>query len=201
MEFPVKTNTFRTITPRINFYYPMVYCMNNLLLQRKINSQIYNFTKKFISDLNYEDIPTYIMGSYEIKNNQRGVLSFNLSGLGDFKGAHPINSIKSLNFDVNTGKVYEFKDLFKKDSDYINIISKIGKRELKKQKTVLYKDGYKGVKPDQDYFIADKNLMIYFQQYEIGPRQSGFPYFSVPLYEIEDIIDKDSILGKMLPFL
>ncbi|MFD3157019.1 RsiV family protein [Haloimpatiens sp. FM7330] len=200
MLFPVNISTVKIMTPMINFYYPMVTGMSNFLLQQKINCKIFNFTKKFILDLKYLDMPTYITGSYEIKTNERGVLSFILSGLGDFKGAHPVNSVKSLNLNIETGKVYKFNELFKKDSDYIKIISMIGEREFKKQYTdLLNYEKYKGVKPNQDYFLCGSNLMIYFQQYELGPRPLGFPYFSVPSYEIENIIDEKSILGIVNP--
>lgn len=200
ISFPVCIKTFRLRSPTVDFYYPMVDCLKNLKVQQKMNCKICNFVIDTISKLQYENFITYITGSYEIKTNERNVLSISLSGMGDFRGAHPININKSLNMDVKTGKVYQLKDLFKPNSDYINRLSEIGYEQIKEQNIDLYDDGFKEVKPDQDYYIADKDLIIYYQQYDIGPRPSGFPYFSVPIYQIQDIIPENGILYRLVEY-
>ena len=57
-----------------------------------------------VQDLKQPDMKTIIDGSYEIKNNQRGILSLSLVGLADFGGAHPITITYSLTMDTATGK-------------------------------------------------------------------------------------------------
>ena len=54
------------------------------------------------------------------------------------------------------------------------------------------------IRPEQDYYIADKALVIYFQLYELTPYAYGFPYFPISVYEIQDIIDENGPLGRML---
>ena len=54
------------------------------------------------------------------------------------------------------------------------------------------------IKPDQDYYIADKALVIYFQLYDLVPYAWGFPMFPISVYDIQDIIDENGPLGKML---
>ncbi|WP_368073024.1 RsiV family protein [Virgibacillus salinus] len=53
------------------------------------------------------------------------------------------------------------------------------------------------MQPDQDFYIADKALVIYFQLYEITPYVFGFPMFPISVYAIKDIINEDGPLGRM----
>lgn len=200
MNLPSLIQTHHLVSATVDFYYPQIACMENPIIERKINKEIYNLLLSMIPELTQLDITTYITGYYEIKTNERGILSFILTGMGEFHGAHPINVIRGMNIDTVTGKVYELKELFRPDSNYVMKLTAIGYEQLKKQGTALYDGRFKEIRTDQDYYIADKNLIIFFQQYEIGPRQSGFPYFSVPIYDIEDLIKENGILERLLPF-
>ncbi|MTI69650.1 MAG: DUF3298 domain-containing protein [Firmicutes bacterium] len=199
IKLPVCINTQLYIEPNIKMYYPLVYGLCDYTIQQKINGQIYKKMFHLFNEVRHLNLPTNIEGSYEIKTNERNVLSLSLTALGDFKGAHPKTVIKSLNFDVNTGKNYPLSDLFKPRSDYIERISNIIKKEIKEREIPLIED-FKSIGANQDYYIADKNLVIYFQQYEISPYYVGFPYFSIPIYYLEDIIKENSILERMIRF-
>lgn len=196
-KFPVGIRTLLYNTPNINFYYPFVYHDYNLSAQRTMNSSIYEAMIKLCNFLVVPDILTTINGSYDIKNNQKGVLSLSLIGLAEFGGAHPMTGIKSLNFNIDTGINYKLSELFKPDSHYIEILSKLVLEQLKIQDLPLF-DDYPGIQPDQDYYIADKSLVIYFQLYQIAPYYVGFPYAIIPIYEIRDIILEGSLLSMMI---
>lgn len=200
LRFPSFIQTHHLVSATVNFYYPQIACMENPVIEHKINNEIYNLMLSMIPELTQLDLTTYITGYYEIKTNERGILSLTLIGMGEFHGAHPINVIRGMSIDVETGKTYILKDLFKADSSYIMKLTAIGYEQLKKQGTVLYEGRFKEIRIDQDYYIADKNLIIFFQQYEIGPRQSGFPYFSIPIYDIKDLIKENGILERLLVF-
>lgn len=199
-KLPVQIFSMHYTKPLIDFYYPKVYGLDNLLIQEKINSELYNLMLKVIKSLIQPDLPTYVTGFYEIKTNERNVLSITSSGIGNFGGAHPTTVVKSVNIDVTTAKNYELYELFKPNSDYIKILSDMIEKQIKERDIPLLGD-FKGIKPNQDYYIADKNLIIYFQQYEIAPYVAGLPYFSIPIYDISDIILPDSILDRMLWWL
>jgi len=189
--------TYRYYIPTTDILYPVVYGLTNLDAQRKINDAIFNLMLKISSELRQPDLVTYITGSYEIKANERGFLSVTLGQLGNFGGAHPMTIIKALNMDVSTGKVYGLKDLFKADSKYVERISEIITREIKEREIPLLEE-FRAIKPDQDFYIVDNNLIIFFQLYEISPYVAGFPYFSIPIYKLQDIIPDDGILSKMM---
>lgn len=57
-------------------------------------------------------------------------------------------------------------------------------------------DSYDGISSDQQFYITDKGLNLYFQPYEIAPYSAGFPTFMVTFEEIGDIIDKKGDFWK-----
>jgi hypothetical protein len=135
--------------------------------------------------------------SFEIKTNERGVLSLSLLNYVFTGGAHGNTMQKSLTFDANTGRSYKLHELFKPGSDYKARLDAIIKAQIKARQLPLL-DEYPGIRPDQDFYIADKSLVIYFELYEIVPYAWGFPYFPISVFEIQDIIDENGPLGMMM---
>jgi hypothetical protein len=198
IQLPVYIHTMRLFLPNLNVYYPAVYGLADRVVQQKINSSILNLTDKMIRDQGYYENPmTQITGYYEIKTNERKILSLSLINYAFSGGAHGLTVIKSLTFDVETGKEYRLKELFKKGADYVKVISDIVALQIKERDIETLGD-FNGIRPDQDYYIADKCLVIYFQLYEITPYVYGLPYFPISVYEIQDIIDEDGPLGRMI---
>jgi hypothetical protein len=144
----------------------------------------------------FENPMTEVVGQYETKTNQRGVLSLSISNYAFAGGAHGLTIIKSLTFDMQTGRLYQLADLFKPGSDYVRRLSGIVALQIKERQIDLLGE-FTGIRPDQDFYIADKCLVIYFQLYEITPYVFGFPMFPISVYQIEDIIDEQGPLGKM----
>ncbi len=198
-KLPVSIKTSRYVRPTIDFLFPVVEGLKNMDVQQKINSSIYNKMLEVVSLLKQPDLITYVSGIYELKNNQRDVLSISLIGLGDFHGAHPVTVVKSLNFDVKTGSLYELKDLFKPGSGYIKKINEIIQEQIKEREIPVF-DSYKGIRPNQDYYIADTSIVVYFQQAEIGPYAAGFPYFPIPIYKLQNMISENSLLERLAWF-
>jgi len=198
-KLPVYIKTMRFYTGMVDFYYPFVDGLENYCAQQRINEEIVRTVNQLIVKSRHLDLPTYISGYYEIKTNERNVLSLALTSFADFRGAHPMTYVDSLNFDVETGKNYKLYELFKPGSDYMERLSKMIEEQIQKRQIILL-DVFKGIKPDQDYYIADKSLVIYFQLYEITPYYYGFPYFVIPIYDVEDIIAEDGLLERMIAF-
>ncbi|KIL45089.1 RsiV family protein [Jeotgalibacillus soli] len=145
-------------------------------------------------------MPTTVMemiGSYETKNNQRQVLSIALSNYTyHYHAAQGMTYIKSLTFDLQTGKVYKSKDLFMPGSSYVGRLSTLIRSQIK-QRDIQPLNGFTRIRPNQDFYIADKVLVIYFQFYEITPYVFRFPMFPISVYDLQDIIDENSPLGRM----
>lgn len=53
------------------------------------------------------------------------------------------------------------------------------------------------IQANQDFYIADKVLVVYFQLYETTPYAFGFPMFPISVFNIQDIIGENGPLGQM----
>lgn len=104
--------------------------------------------------------------------------------------------IKSLTFDLKKGGLCKLEDLFKPGSDYVKKLSFLIDAQIKQRNIQLLSD-FTVIRPDQDFYIADKALVVYFQLYEITPYVFGFPMFPISVYDIQDIIDEEGPLGRM----
>lgn len=202
-NLPVPVRTVPYVTPQVQIYYPQVYGMTQLQVEARINQAIAAQTRRLIQEQNrYQtEGQTTMTGSYELKTNERGVLSltqYNYAYTPPM--AHGMTLLGSLTFDVRTGKVYTLKELFKPGSNYVERISRIIEAQIKMRDIPLL-DDFKGIRPDQDFYIADKCLVIYFQLYEITPYVFGFPMFPISVYELQDIVEENGPLGVMLPGL
>lgn len=90
-----------------------------------------------------------------------------------------------------SGKIVKLSDLFKKNCNYIEIISKEIKRQMKaqmKNENVSYFigteevfEGFSKIKNNQNfYFNKDGNMVITFDEYEVAPGSMGMPEFVIP---------------------
>ncbi|MBM7693514.1 hypothetical protein JOC77_002954 [Peribacillus deserti] len=185
--------------PSKTVLYPEVSSMQNHQWERSMNRTIVNQTQQLINQ-QIGNMPTTVeemIGSYEIKNNQRQVLSLSLSNYTyHFHAAHGMTYIKSLTFDLKNERLCELKDLFKPGSEYVKALSILIEKQIK-QRNIQLLNGFTAIKPNQDFYIADKVLVIYFQLYEITPYVYGFPMFPISVYDIEGMIDENGPLGRM----
>ncbi|MEH7235045.1 DUF3298 and DUF4163 domain-containing protein [Bacillus sp. JJ1562] len=200
ISFPVRirTQAYR-FGPQKRVYFPQAYQMKNQQLQHLINQSIFHQTQGLIS-LQVGNMPTIVkemLGSYEIKNNQRKVLSLTQSNYTYHdKAAHGMTFIRSLTFDLKRGRRCDLKDLFKPGSDYVKRLSTLIHEQIKERNIELISE-FTMISPNQEFYIADKTLVIYFQLYDLTPYVFGFPMFPISVYDIQDIIDEDGPLGRL----
>ena len=121
---PVLVISRRLMMPNINLFYPVVTGMANQSIQYSINNRIHSLVIDLIVKQGYYDNPqTQVTGWYEIKTNERGILSLSIGNYSYVPmAAHGLTIIKSLTFDIHTGKLYQLSDLFKPGSNYIRLI-------------------------------------------------------------------------------
>jgi len=196
LMLPIRTRTFTAKNVKVNV--PFVSGGTSLAAQEKMNDAIGEATRKLMRDQSFPSSDIRQMdGTYEIKTNQRGVLSLSLLNYTYTGGAHGNTLQRSLTFDANTGRSYKLSELFKPNSDYKARLNKIIEAQIKARELPLL-GPYPGISDNQDFYIADKALVIYFQLYELVPYAWGFPYFPISVYEVRDIIDEEGPLGTMM---
>jgi hypothetical protein len=191
--YPVIVNTLKMKNTNLDIDYPQVTCLMNPNAQEIINRTIISTVQMLIQQQGpYEEMD----GTYELKNNDKGVLSIVLINYSFAGGAHGNTIVKALNFDIETGHVYTLPELFKPNSDYVKRISDIIKVQIKARNLPTLGD-FTEINPNQDFYIADRSLVIFFQLYEITPYYVGIPYFPISIYELEDIINENGPLQRM----
>ena len=200
ISFPVGIKTaLASIGPKQRVYYPQAFGLSNWNFEATINKEIVDLAQKMIVEqtgVNGTSVEE-MLGTYEIKNNQRNVLSLSLLNYTyHFHAAHGMTYIKSLSFDLQKEVICQLKDLFKPGSDYVGELSKLINTQIKQRNIPLIED-FTSIKPDQDFYIADKTIVIYFQLYEFTPYVYGFPMFPISIYDILDIIDENGPLGRL----
>jgi hypothetical protein len=201
VQNPVRISTRRITTKdnMITIDYPIVKDMSSPTVQHRINRSIITLVDTIMREQGYyKEQKLEMLGWYEIKNNQRGILSLTIGNYSfTYPSAHGMTIIKGLTFDAKNGDAYELEELFKPESDYVKVLSDIVAQQIKDRGIELLGE-FTGIRPDQDFYIADKSLVLFFQLYEITPYYMGLQYFPISVYQIQDIIDQEGPLGTMI---
>lgn len=188
----------RTITkPNTTIYYPQLAGLANHQAEQTINQALQQSVHGMIQEQQRVQIPgnTEMQGSYEVKNNQRGIFSVTMNNYAYTpQMAHGMTFLASVTADVQTGKLYTLRDLFKPGSDYVKVLSDMVRAQIK-QRNIPTLQPFTTIKPEQDFYLADKTLVLFFQLYEISPYYVGFPMFPISNYDLEAIMDEKGPLS------
>lgn len=176
----------------------------------KVNNKIVKWTELWIKDVQkisdeyFKGLvpppigPYQLYATYKVTNNQN-ITSFYIDYYQFTGGAHGITTRLSYNVDNITGKEIQLKDIFKNGYDYKSIInSEISNQiQLDKDKYFTGKDGFNGIKENQNFYIDSGNIVIYFDVYEIAPYVTGIPEFYIPM----DKFDYNNIKYELKPYI
>lgn len=77
---------------------------------------------------------------------------------------------------MESGKLYQLKDLFFPNSPYVEKLSEMVNAQIERRSIQVFEKPVT-IREDQDYYLANKCLVLFFQLYEITPYVYGFPYF------------------------
>ena len=139
-----------------------------------------------------EQLEYSYLGDFSIEFFKKDLLVLELNGyIYYFGAAHGMPTKVYPHIDLISGRFYELKDLFKKDSDYVKVISDIIDYQIKhdEQYSYVFPDAFKSIRENQPFYVGEDALYIYFEPYEIAPYAAGFPTFRIPYKDIMHIID------------
>mgnify|MGYP001944478035 CR=1 FL=1 len=198
--FPVSIQTMIKEQAGTVIYYPQVIQLGNQYIQQIINMAIIEQVQNLIQQQYIEqgaESFSEMIGLYEIKTNERNILSLSLSNYAyAAQHAHGLTLMTSLTFDISTGKVYQLGDLFKRGSNYQEVLDELIDQQIKSRDIPVINQ-YPGILPDQDFYLADKALVIYYPLYMFTPYYYGFPMFPISVYELEGITNEKGPLGLL----
>lgn len=198
VKLPVMVRTVHLTSRRLDLYYPIISGLSDKTIQQTINQKILETVYELLQEQGYFENPnTTVTASFEIKTNQRGILSLTFINYAFSGGAHGLTLLRSLTYNVETGDLYHLEDLFQPNADYVERLSALVKAQIEARNIPVFEE-FTQINPDQYFYIGDKALVLYFQLYELTPYAYGFPFFPISVYEIQDILDEEGPLGLML---
>lgn len=133
------------------------------------------------SDYNSNEIKYEAFANYDVEYNNNNFLSILTTNYQYTGGAHGMTFKIPYNFDLKTNKELKLSDLFKDSYDYKKIIDDTVRKEIAKHKDYYFNNGedFKGIKENQDYYITNDGIVVYFGLYEIAPYSSGIREFLI----------------------
>lgn len=142
--------------------------------------------KEFTANLDY---------TFEVKCKSERLVSVMLSGYMFSGGAHGMPQFNSTLFDLKNAKKLELKDLFLKNSKYIEKISQFcintlrNKEELKESFSFIEE----GASPKEEnfnlFFITGEGITFIFPPYQVAPYYLGTQEVFVPYASLQDVLD------------
>lgn len=122
--------------------------------------------------------------SYETCTLKPGFISMYVDYYQYTGGAHGLTDRMAYNIDLSNGNKVMLGDLFTSGYAYESKINQAIAAAIKSSPEMYFDGAFSGIKENQEYYIKDNHLIIYFQQYEIAPYAAGIPEFSIPLSEL-----------------
>lgn len=183
------------------FYIPEIVGHWNPYVERDINWHMYetliNLARQQYVEQDAEQFSEMI-STFEIKTNERNILSITFSNYAYADGfAHGLTLMDALTFDVSTGKQYTLADLFKPETNYVNLLTKIVNQQVKDREVPIFEDHVE-VSENQPFYIADASLVLFYPLYAITPYYYGIPRFPISVFDLQSIVAEDGALGRMI---
>lgn len=167
---------------------------SNKIVERSTNDKIKNDIFEFYNK-SYKEAKQYLKDNpdeknkfvanvdFELKKNTDSALSIKVRYYTYSGGAHGFYQDIAYNVDMRTGKFLELMDLFKDNTKYKEVIDEEIKRQIaeleKKDEENIGIYNFKGIKENQNFYLQDENLVVYFDLYDITPYAAGIPEFSI----------------------
>lgn len=190
-----------TIEPeKFKVEYPYVTGFENQEVQRNINDAIIGEVTSLLSSqvlLPAQNTFKEIIISYQIPLKTDNLLSIVFALYTDTGGAHGNTTFSSLTFNTNTGQVYDLEDLFKPNSNYMNVLSELAVREAEEAEIPFIAD-YKGVSDNQQFYLTPNGIVLFYQVNEYTPYSYGLFRVTIPYDEIMGILNTNSPVYNLM---
>lgn len=190
-----KTNKY------ILVYYPEVTGLSDATVEDSINQQLKtNFvdTRLTID----EELFLTVSDDFEVELIHNLLLVHRTGYDYPLGAAHGMPISTYYMIDIQTGAFYQLQDLFLKDSNYVDQLNEIVKKDLNEQNekegAILMNPDFETIRPNHTFYVTKDSLVIYFTPYEIAAYAAGFPQVVIPFADIKDIIDLNGSFWKAL---
>lgn len=174
----------------VNMKIPVVDGVKDEELQARINAELENAALKDREEITrlsqvaekLAGNPYELQWHYTVTFNKNGILSLVTTAYQYTGGAHGMTTQESYNYDLNKGEKMSLASLFEPGVDYQTIIDREIIKQIASRPENFFEgeSGFQSIADNQDYYLKDGHLVIYFGLYEIAPYVSGIPEFIIP---------------------
>lgn len=174
-------------------YYPQIGGMRDQAGQRNANAKLAELSQVKPIPPNQQLDYSYD-GDFDVNFFKKELLQLELTGYHfPFGAAHGMPTQTYPIVHLTNGRIFALQDLFKPGSDYVKSLSAIVAKQIKEdpQYDYVFPDMYKGIQPDQPFYVSENALHLYFNPYDIAPYVAGFPTFTIPFKQIMNLIDTE----------
>lgn len=201
-SLPIQLNEQKLVPGKFSVFYPFIPNQNN---NNKIYSNINNSITAEVSKLFNQQVflPeaidfSEIYGRYEITVNKNGILSI-LFSLYTYinRAAHGFTAYSSITVNTNTGQKYSFSDLFNPKIYYGGFLNELANQYIKDNNIQLISE-YNGITPNQQYYLTEDSLVLYYQVYEYTPYSYGLFKIVIPYDKIKNLLTPLSPITKLI---
>ncbi len=205
-SFSARLTTQTIEKPNINVAYPQViglYPPNMEVRYKGVPEKINESIEKLINAMMLEmgaNNPNLaeMIGTYKVTLNQDGILSIRFENFSYIEMyAHPWTIVRALTFDLRTGETIDIYKLFKVKSNYRLIISNEIKRQIKAREIPIITE-FNRINDDQEYYLTDKSLVVFFQRATLSPSVAGIIEFPIPYTILANEINPESPLEEIV---
>ncbi|MGG4343383.1 DUF3298 domain-containing protein [Paenibacillus lautus] len=197
---PVSIHTLTHTAPGLVIHYPQVYDLMNPGAEEAINRAIIFQIQDMQREQQQVQTGTnpQTTGTFEIKTNERGILSLVLTNYTYSEHmAHGYTVTKGLTFTTATGKSYALSDLFRPGSGYQAVLAAEVNRQIRERSIPVLENSPVTVSPNQDFYLTDKSLVIFYPLYAITPYYVGFPMFPISVYDLLGLAPENGLLSDL----
>ncbi|MGG3510392.1 DUF3298 domain-containing protein [Paenibacillus lautus] len=197
---PASIHTLTHTAPGLVIHYPQVHGLMDPGAEEAINRAIILQIQDMQREQQQVQTGTnpQTTGTFEIKTNERGILSLVLTNYTYSEHmAHGYTVTKGLTFATATGKSYALSDLFRPGSGYQAILAVEVNRQIKERGIPVLENLPVTVSPNQDFYLADKSLVIFYPLYAITPYYVGFPMFPISVYNLLGLAAENGLLSDL----
>ncbi len=165
-----------------------------LTLQDKLSAEVEDYIK-YNQQNNFPIRPYQLFTDYHMGILNKKMLSLFVDYYQYTGGAHGVTERRPYNYNLQSGAKLALTDLFQSGYDYQSVINnKIREQIAAEPENYFTGDiGFKGTVENQDYYIQNGLLVVYFPQYEIAPYSTGIPEFKISLSEFGAGLRKDIV--------
>ncbi|KAA9006306.1 DUF3298 domain-containing protein [Paenibacillus spiritus] len=180
--------------PEILVYYPKVRGISDEKASEEVNRRLRELSIPRDSPGEPGQGDSSYTGDFDVVYFHKNLLVLELNGYRmPYGAAHGMPTRIYTPLNLRTGRFYTLSDLFKPEAPYTRRLGEIVGRQIANdpQYSYVFPDSYKGIAPDQPFYVDSGALYLVFAPYEIAPYAAGFPVFRIPFAEIMGLISTE----------